>query len=108
MMHSTRKTGMTHLQQFVAAPKRFYQLQRLHVYEEGGRNSNSGISATVFGTSSALGVTTASSLTRIGSTVTLPYRKMAGNWDNRFKEIKTTADLGMKTYLDRTSNTMKV
>jgi NADH dehydrogenase (ubiquinone) 1 alpha subcomplex subunit 9 len=24
---------------------------------------------------------------------------MAGSWDNRFKEIKTTADLGMKTYL---------
>ena len=29
----------------------------------------------------------------------LPYRKMAGSWDNRFKEIKTTADLGYKTYL---------
>jgi len=24
---------------------------------------------------------------------------MAGSWDNRFKEIKTTADLGYKTYL---------
>ena len=24
---------------------------------------------------------------------------MAGTWDNRFKEIKTTADLGYKTYL---------
>lgn len=98
-MHSTRKQGVTHLQQFVGAPKRFYQLQRLHVYEEGGRNSTSGINATVFGASSALGVTTASSLTRIGSQVVLPYRKMAGSWDNRFKEIKTTADLGMKTYL---------
>lgn len=31
--------------------------------------------------------------------MTLPYRKMAGTWDNRFKEVKTTADLGYKTYL---------
>ena len=53
----------------------------------------------MFGASSALGVTTASSLTRIGSQVTLPYRKMAGGWDNRFKEIKTSADLGYKHYL---------
>ena len=69
------------------------------MYDEGTRNSNSGINATVFGASSALGVVTASSLTRIGSQVTLPYRKMAGTWDNRFKEVKTTADLGYKTYL---------
>jgi len=89
----------THLQTFTAVPKRFYQLQRLHVYEEGGRNSTSGINATIFGSSSALGVVTASSLTRMGSQVVLPYRKMAGSWDNRFKEIKTSADLGYKTYL---------
>ena len=44
-------------------------------------------------------MTTASSLTRIGSQVVLPYRKMAGVWDNRFKEIKSSADLGFKTYL---------
>lgn len=69
------------------------------MYDEGTRNSNSGINATIFGASSALGVVTASSLTRIGSQVTLPYRKMAGTWDNRFKEVKTTADLGYKTYL---------
>ena len=61
------KRSLTHLQSFVALPKRFYQLQRLHVYEEGGRNSNSGVNATIFGASSALGVVTASSLTRIGS-----------------------------------------
>ena len=53
----------------------------------------------MFGGSSALGVVTASSLARIGSQLTLPYRKMAGTWDNRFKEIKTTSDLGYKTYL---------
>ena len=68
----------THLQKFVATPQRFYQLQRLHVYDEGTRNSNSGINATIFGASSALGVTTAASLTRMGSQVVLPYRKMAG------------------------------
>ena len=92
--------NLSHLQKsFVALPKRGYQLQRLHVYEEGGRNSNSGIQATIFGASSALGVTTAAQLTRIGSPVVLPYRKMSGTWDNRFKEIKTSADLGYKTYL---------
>ena len=90
---------MTFLQSMTSLPRRGYQLQRLHVYDEGGRNSNSGINATIFGASSALGVTTASSLTRIGSQVVLPYRKMAGQWDNRFKEIKTTADLGYKSYL---------
>ena len=42
---------------------------------------------------------TASTLTRIGSQITLPYRKQAGSWDNRYKEIKTTADLGYKTYI---------
>lgn len=94
-----QKKSATLLQSFVTVPRRGYQLQRLHVYDEGGRNSNSGISATIYGGSSALGVLTASSLTRIGSTVTLPYRKMSGTWDNRFKEIKTTADLGYKTYL---------
>jgi len=83
----------------VAMPQRGYQLQRLHVYDEGTRNSNSGINATIFGASSALGVVTASSLTRIGSQVVLPYRKQSGVWDNRYKEIKTTADLGYKSYL---------
>ena len=101
MMHSATKRApaLTHLQSYVAMPKRFYQLQRLHVFDEGLRNSNSGINATLFGGSSALGVTTASSLARIGSTLVLPYRKQAGSWDNRYKEIKTTADLGYKTYL---------
>ena len=78
MMQQASKRPLSHLQTFVAMPKRFYQLQRLHVYDEGTRNSNSGIEATVFGGSSALGVTTASSLARIGSPVVLPYRKMAG------------------------------
>ena len=62
-----QRKSVTHLQSFVSAPKRFYQLQRLHVYDEGWRNSNSGINATVFGGSSALGVVTASHLARCGS-----------------------------------------
>ena len=58
----------------VAAPKRYYQLQRLHVYDQGGRNSISGINATVFGASSILGMATGTMLTRMGSTVIYPYR----------------------------------
>ena len=94
-----QRKSVSHLQSFVSAPKRFYQLQRLHVYDEGGRNSNSGINCTLFGGSSALGVVTAASMARVGSQLVLPYRKQAGSWDNRFKEIKTTTDLGYKTYL---------
>ena len=83
----------------VAAPKRFYQLQRLHVYDQGGRNSLSGINATIFGSTSPLGQHIGNSLTRIGSPCVFPYRKMAGIWDNGVKELKQTADLGYKAPL---------
>jgi len=33
-------------------PLRNYQLQRIHVYDQGGRNSVSGINATIFGATS--------------------------------------------------------
>jgi len=80
-------------------PKRFYQLKRLHVHDAGGRNSLSGIQATVFGGSSALGSTIGGSLTRFGSQCIYPYRTSASMWDNRVKELKTTADLGYKSFV---------
>lgn len=83
----------------VSMPKRFYELQRLHVHDEGGRNSHSGITATVFGATSPLGTTIGNSLTRIGSPCVYPYRKMAGIWDNGVKDLKTTADLGYKSMI---------
>jgi len=69
------------------------------VYERGGRNSISGINATVFGASSSLGLTIGSKLTSIGSTAIYPYRGQATLWDDKFKEIKPTADLGYKAYV---------
>jgi hypothetical protein len=83
----------------VNAPKRFYELQRLHVYDKGGRNSISGINATLFGASSVLGMSAGSMLTRMGSQVVYPYRGAATIWDNKFKEIKPTADIGYKAYV---------
>jgi NADH dehydrogenase (ubiquinone) 1 alpha subcomplex subunit 9 len=83
----------------VNVPKRFYELKRLHVYDQGGRNSISGINATVFGATSVLGMTTGSMLTRMGSTVVYPYRGTASIWDDKFKEVKPTADMGYKSYV---------
>jgi hypothetical protein len=83
----------------VNVQKRFYELKRLHVYDKGGRNSISGINATVFGATSVLGMTTGSMLTRMGSTCVYPYRGTSTIWDTKFKEIKPTADLGYKTYV---------
>lgn len=44
-------------------------------------------------------------LTRMGSSCIYPYRNTASLWDNRFKELKTTADLGYKTYMKLTDFT---
>lgn len=83
----------------VNTPKRYYDLKRLHVYDKGGRNSISGINATVFGGSSVLGLCIGSMLTRIGSPCVYPYRNAATIWDDRYKELKPTADLGYKAYV---------
>ena len=80
-------------------PKRHYDIKRLHVYDQGGRNSNSGINATLFGGSSVLGMAVGSALTRIGSTVVYPYRTASGIWDLTLKETKPTADMGHKAYV---------
>ena len=83
----------------VNVPRRFYELKRIHFYDQGGRNSISGVNATVFGASSTLGMATGSMLTRVGSTCIYPYRNQSGIWDFKFKEIKPTADLGYKAYV---------
>lgn len=59
----------------------------------------------MLGGTSPLGSTTGSMLTRMGSQCIYPYRKMGSLWDNRFKELKPTADLGYKTYLKLTDFT---
>ena len=69
----------------VNAPKRHYQLQRVHVYDKGGRNSFSGVNATIFGASSQLGVVVGSMLTSIGSTCVYPYRGQATLWTTKFR-----------------------
>ncbi|TNV77997.1 hypothetical protein FGO68_gene254 [Halteria grandinella] len=89
----------------VRVPRRYYQLQRLHVQEQAARNSYSGISMTLFGGSSPLGSTLGGMLTRMGTQAVYPYRHNATLWDNRFKELKTTADLGYKTYMKLTDFT---
>ena len=83
----------------VNVPRRNYELKRLHVYDQGGRNSISGINATVFGATSVLGMAVGSALTRIGSTCIYPYRNTSTIWDIKFKEIKPTADMGYKAYV---------
>ena len=89
----------------VNAPKRMYQMQRLHVQDQSARNSYSGIQMTLFGGTSPLGSTLGGMLTRMGTQAIYPYRHTATIWDNRFKELKTTADLGYKTYMKLTDFT---
>ena len=90
----------------VNMPKRMYQLQRLHVQEsQGARNSYSGVQMTMFGGTSPLGSTIGGMMTRLGSQAIYPYRHTASIWDTRFKELKTTADLGYKTYMKLTDFT---
>lgn len=79
----------------------------MHVQEGDGnrRNSYSGIQATVFGGTSPLGLLVGGTLTKMGSQCIYPYRQTATIWDDRFKELKTTADLGYKTYMKLTDFT---
>jgi len=71
----------------------------VQVYEGGGRNSISGINATVFGGTSVLGMTIGSMLTSMGSTCIYPYRGSNTIWDLKFKELKPTADMGNKAFV---------
>ena len=103
-INQTKKLALStaHMHQqgmLVNVPKRNYELKRMHIYEGGGRNSISGINATVFGATSVLGMVTGSTLTRMGSTCVYPYRNTSTIWDIKFKEIKPTADMGYKSYV---------
>jgi len=69
------------------------------VFDKGGRNSISGIQATVFGGTGALGTTIGATLNKIGSRTIYPYRAMASVFDTRMRESKTTADLGYKQFI---------
>jgi NADH dehydrogenase (ubiquinone) 1 alpha subcomplex subunit 9 len=80
-------------------PRRNYELQRLHFNDTGSRTQNSGVNATLFGADSVLGMTTGTVLTSCGSTVVYPYKGTSTIWDDNFKEIKVTADLGYKAYV---------
>jgi len=61
--HSQQTQGL-----LVNVPKRFYEMQRLHINDSGGfRNSYSGIQCTMFGGTSPLGSTFGGMLTRMGS-----------------------------------------
>jgi NADH dehydrogenase (ubiquinone) 1 alpha subcomplex subunit 9 len=60
---------------------------------------------TMFGGTSALGSSFGGMMTRMGSQAIYPYRQMGSLWDTRFKELKTTADLGYKTYVRLTDFT---
>jgi len=75
------------------------------VNDNAARNSYSGIQATIFGGTSPLGSVLGGMLTRMGSSNIYPYRSLGSLWDDRFKELKTTADLGYKTYMRLTDFT---
>ena len=55
---------------------------------------------TIFGATSQLGSAVGATLTAIGSTCIYPYRGSSSLWDDKFKEIKPTADLGNKAYVN--------
>lgn len=77
--------------------KRGYELQRLHVYDQGGKNSLSGVKATVFGGTSPTGAVIGASLSLKGGVCVYPHRRMTDWSDHRFRELRVTADLGYKT-----------
>ena len=53
----------------------------------------------MFGGTGVLGNITGGTLTSFGSQCIYPYRNHASLWDNRLKELKTTADLGYKAFM---------
>jgi len=83
----------------VAVPKRYYEMQRLHVFDKGSRESVSGIQATMFGGTGSLGSMLGANLSMIGSQCIYPYRTLASQWDKNLRELKTTADLGNKQFM---------
>lgn len=78
----------------VSAPKRFYEQQRLHFKDDGYRNSISGVKATLFGGTSAVGTYIGGEMAQNGSGLVYPHRSTGDIWDARMKELKVTADMG--------------
>lgn len=99
------KTISKRTKELVKKPKRFYEVQRLHVYDKGSKNSISGIKATVFGGSSPLGASIGSRLTHIGSICVYPHRAAGDHWNPVFRELRANADLGYKTAIKLTDFT---
>jgi NADH dehydrogenase (ubiquinone) 1 alpha subcomplex subunit 9 len=98
-------TGKKSVKLLTKTPKRGYEVQRLYFNDKGGRNSASGVKATVFGGTSPLGVAIGGSLTMTGSVCVYPHRAVGDVYDSKFRELKVTADLGYKTALKLTDFT---
>lgn len=99
------KTTSSKTRELVKKTKRFYEVQRLHVYDKGSKNSISGIKATVFGGSSPLGAFIGSRLTQFGSICVYPHRALGDVSNAVFRELRVNADLGYKTAIKLTDFT---
>lgn len=77
----------------------FKQGQRLQVPGTFGRNTLSGINATMFGGTSSIGIMAGQFMTETGSRVIYPYRNDSTYYDKRLRENKVIADLGNKFML---------
>lgn len=91
------KTVTKRSKELVSKPKRFYEMQRLHIYDKGSKNSISGIKATVFGGTSPLGACIGTRLTLMGSVCVYPHRHAGDFHSPNFRELRASADLGYKT-----------
>lgn len=91
------KTAIGRTRELFKNTKRFYEVQRLHVYDKGSKNAISGIKATVFGASSPVGVSIGTKLTHFGSVVVYPHRNAGDFHSPVFRELRVNADLGYKT-----------
>lgn len=91
------KSTISRTKNLLTNPKRFYEVQRLHVYDQGSKNSVSGIKATVFGGTSPLGAAIGTRLTHFGSIVVYPHRATGDFHSQNFRELRVNADLGYKT-----------
>jgi len=85
-----------------SAFQRGYQPQRLHIYDQGGRNSISGIRATVFGATGFLGPYIGASMGYIGSDIVYPHNHRYV-YDDEVKELKLTGSSG-QTWLIKQMN----
>lgn len=90
------KTTISKTRELLKKPKRFYDVQRLHISDTGRKNALSGIRATVFGGSSPLGAAIGMKLTHFGSICVYPHRSLGDFSNPIFRELRVNADLGYK------------